>query len=140
MPADRDEDQKPFVAPCRSLPPSAPFTWLRKGMADFRRASRQSLLYGAILVGLSWLVVGAAWAMGSYVLVFALMSGFVFIGPVLAICSYSISRQLERNDAPTLRRCLISGRRHLSSALVFSLVLMVVFLVDPTIVVKKSNI
>ena len=98
-------------------------------MKDFRRASRQSLLYGAVLVGLSWLVVGAAWAMGSYVLVFALMSGFVFIGPVLAICSYSISRQLERNDVPTLRRCLISGRRHLASALVFSLVLMVVFLV-----------
>lgn len=129
MPADRDEDQQPFVAPCRPLRPGAPFVWLRKGLQDYRRASRQSLLYGAFLVGLSWIVVGIAWAMGSYFLVFALMSGFVFVGPVLAVCSYSISRQLERNDPPTLRRCLISGRRHLSSALVFSLVLMVVFLV-----------
>jgi uncharacterized membrane protein len=129
MPAERDEEQKPFVAPCRILRPGAPFVWLRKGLEDYRRARRESLLYGVFLVGLSWLVVAAAWVLGNYFLVFALMSGFVFVGPVLAVCSYSISRQLERNDSPTLRRCLISGRRHLSSALVFSLVLLVVFLV-----------
>jgi len=123
------EPTPPFVAPCRDLALSAPFGWLRKGVRDFNRARPQSLIYGGFLVGLSWLVSGTAWALGSYFLVFALLSGFVFIGPVLAVCSYSISRQLERDDAPTIRRCLISGRRHIASAMVFSLVLMVVFLV-----------
>jgi uncharacterized membrane protein len=119
----------PLAAPCRQLAPGAAFGWLSKGIADFRRAPRQSLIYGGFLVVLSWAVVGTAWALGSYVLVFALLSGFVFVGPALAICSYSISRQIERNDVPTIRRCLVSGRRHLASALVFSLLLMVVFLV-----------
>lgn len=129
MSREAEPDGPPLVAPCRTIPAGAAFGWLRKGVEDFRRARRQSLVYGAFLVVLSWIVVGAAWALGSYVLVFALMSGFVFVGPVLAVCSYSISRQLERNDSPTIRRCLISGRRHLASALVFSLLLMVVFLV-----------
>ena len=53
-------------------------------------------MYGGVLVALSWLIVATAWALGSYILVLALLSGFVFVGPVLAICSYSISRQLER--------------------------------------------
>ena len=61
MPAERDEEQKPFVAPCRILRPGAPFVWLRKGLEDYRRARRESLLYGVFLVGLSWLVVAAAW-------------------------------------------------------------------------------
>jgi uncharacterized membrane protein len=129
MPADAEESPLPLVAPCRQLAPGAAIGWLRKGLSDFSRARRQSLFYGAFLVLLSWLVVGSAWAMGKYVLVFALLSGFVFVGPVLAIGTYSISRQLERQDSPTIRRCLVSGRRHLASALVFSLLLMVVFLV-----------
>ena len=108
---------------------TAPFGWLRRGVADFRRAQRQSLVYGAFLVALSWIVVAIAWSLGSYFLVIVLLSGFVFVGPVLAVCSYSISRQLERHEEPSIRRCLISGRRHLASAMVFALVLMVVFLI-----------
>lgn len=129
MTGEAEQDALPLLAPCRDLSPGAAFGWLRKGLGDFRQARRQSLAYGAFLVVLSWIVVGTAWALGSYILVFALLSGFVFVGPVLAICSYSISRQLERHDPPTLRRVLVSGRRHLASALVFSLLLMVVFLV-----------
>jgi uncharacterized membrane protein len=129
MTGEADKDALPLLAPCAELTPGAAFGWLRKGIADFRQARRQSLAYGAFLVVLSWIVVGTAWALGSYVLVFALLSGFVFVGPVLAVCSYSISRQLERQDPPTIRRVLLSGRRHMASALVFSLLLMVVFLV-----------
>jgi len=129
MSAEERATDAPFVAPCRKLAATAPFGWIKKGIADFRRARRQSLMYGGILVALSWLIVGTAWVLGSYILVLALLSGFVFVGPVLAICSYSISRQLERDETPTISRCLVSGRRHLASAMVFALVLMVVFLV-----------
>ncbi len=129
MSSEQPESTLPFVAPCRDLHWTAPFGWLRKGVGDLRRAPRQSLIYGGSLVLLSWLITAAAWILGRYVLVLALLSGFVFLGPVLAICAYSISRQLERGDAPTIRRCLISGRRHLGSAMVFALVLMIVFLV-----------
>lgn len=129
MPDESEAPVQPFVAPCRDLSPAAPLGWLREGVADFRRAPRQSLIYGGFLVGLSWLVAAIAWTLGSYFLVIILLSGFVFLGPVLAVCSYSISRQLERHDEPSIRRCLISGRRHLGSAMVFALVLMVVFLI-----------
>jgi uncharacterized membrane protein len=129
MTRETESSAPPMVAPCRDLTAAAPLGWIRKGIADFKRARRQSLIYGIALVVLSWLIVGLAWSVGKYVLVLALLSGFVFIGPVLAICSYSISRQLERGNAPTLRRSLLSGQRHLASAMVFALVLMVVFLV-----------
>ena len=55
-----EEQAPPFLAPCRDLKLSAPFGWLRQGVADFNRARPQSLIYGAFLVGLSWLVSGTA--------------------------------------------------------------------------------
>ena len=40
-----DKETMPFVAPCREISPLAPFGWLKKGMADLRRAPQQSLTY-----------------------------------------------------------------------------------------------
>lgn len=119
----------PFVAPCRELPASAPLGWLRKGWQDFRRAPRQSLAYGLVIAALSWVVTGIALKMGSYWAVLLLLSGFVFVAPVLAVALYSISRQLERGLAPQLGRCLFEQRRSLATLMVFALALLIVFLV-----------
>lgn len=119
----------PFVAPCRVLPASAPLGWVRKGWADLRRAPRQSLAYGVVIAALSWVVTGIALGMGSYWAVLVLLSGFVFVAPVLAIALYSISRQLERGLPPQLGRCLVEQRRSFGTLMVFALALLVVFLV-----------
>ncbi|KPJ81742.1 MAG: hypothetical protein AMJ58_04065 [Gammaproteobacteria bacterium SG8_30] len=127
-PAD-DEAARPFVAPCRSLPATAPLGWIRKGWIDVRRAPRQSLAYGVVIALLSWAVTGIALRFGNYWAVLVLLSGFVFVAPVLALGLYSISRQLESGLEPSLARCFGEQRRGLGTAMVFALALLVVFLV-----------
>jgi uncharacterized membrane protein len=119
----------PFMAPCRELAITAPLRWVRLGWQDFRRAPRQSLGYGIAIVLLSWLVTGIGLKLGSYWAVLVLLSGFVFIAPVLALGLYSISRQLERGRGPSLRRCMAELRHTMGAAMVFALALLVLFLV-----------
>lgn len=126
---ERELEGLPFVAPCQTLPLSAPIEWLRLGWQDFRRAPRVSLIYGGFLVLLCYLMALFTWRLGGYVLILSLLSGFVFIAPVLAIGLYSISCQLQRGLKPQIGYCLREGRRHLGNELVYSAILLVIFLV-----------
>lgn len=122
-------DTRPFVAPCRELSPGAPLAWLAAGWRDLRRVPGQSLSYGLLVLLLSAAVSFGAYRVGSYVLLLSVLSGFVFLGPVIAIGLYAISRRLEFGEAPdldTFRRAL---RRSLGNAMVFALMLLVIFLV-----------
>ncbi|MBS0393656.1 MAG: DUF2189 domain-containing protein [Proteobacteria bacterium] len=121
-------DLLPFVAPCRVLAPGAPLHWLRLGWRDFRRAPRQSLAFGAGIVLLSAAVSGIALRFGTGWLLLVLLSGFVFVAPVLAIGVYAISAALERGQRPSLGACLETTRRDLGDALVYSLILLVICL------------
>jgi len=123
------EASRPFVAPCRKLAPGAPLGWIRRGWGDFRQAPGQSLAYGLVITALSWCVTAIGLRMGSYWAVLVLLSGFVFVAPVLALGLYSISRQLGAGLRPSLKRCFGEQRRGLGTAMVFALALLVVFLV-----------
>lgn len=119
----------PFVAPCRTLPADAPVRWVRQGWSDLRSAPRLSLSYGLVIAGLSWGVTGIALVYGSYWAALILLSGFVFVAPVLALGLYSISRQLQEGQQPTWTRCLSDLRQSVGNAMVIALALLVVFLV-----------
>lgn len=122
-------EELPFVAPCRTLATAAPLRWLQAGWQDMRRAPRQSLSYGVAVLFLSYLISLTAWHYGSVYLLVAMLSGFIFIGPVMAVGLYSISRQLQAGRQPVLGYCLREGRRHLGNLLVFAVILLVVVLV-----------
>ena len=122
-------DELPFVAPCRRVAPGAPLRWLRLGWQDMRRAPLPSLSYGGVVLLLSYLISLTAWHYGSVYLLVAMLSGFIFIGPVMAVGLYSISRQLQAGRQPVLGYCLREGRRHLGNLLIFAVILLVVFLV-----------
>lgn len=124
-----DRSKLPFVAPCFQLRAAAPLNWLRKGWADLRRAPRQSLGYGVVIMLLSWMVTGVALRFGSYWAALILLSGFVFVAPVLALGLYSISRQLERGQIPTISRSLREMRQPFGTVMVFALALLVLFLI-----------
>ena len=128
-PAEPPLEQKPFVAPCRDLSPGAPFRWLAAGWRDLRAAPGQSLGWGLIVLALSWGVSLLAYGLGRYMLLLSVLSGFVFVGPLLAVALYSISSQLERGRVPTFQRSVLEATRHLSNCMVFALVLLVIFLV-----------
>ena len=130
-PASRpgDEENLPFVAPCRELLPAAPLRWVALGWQDIRRAPGPSFAYGLLVVGISWLVSLLAFSLGRYVLVLAMLSGFVFVAPVIAIGLYEVARQVARGETPSIAGALRGTRRAFGNAMVFSLALLVVFLV-----------
>lgn len=124
-----EAEPKPFLVPCRRLPLDAPLRWLRAGWQDLRRAPGLSLLYGLAIFALSVLVSALAWMLGRFALLAALLSGFVFIAPLLAVGLYSISRDLQQGLRPSLVRSLRLMRRVLGQAAVFALLMLVLLLV-----------
>ena len=122
----------PFVAPCRELPALAPLGWLSRGWADYRAAPGASLAYGLLIVLLSWLVTGIGLAWGSYWSALVLLSGFVFVAPLLALGLYGVSRQLHEGNAstpPSLAGSLLSVQRSFGTVMVFAVALLVLFLI-----------
>jgi uncharacterized membrane protein len=117
------------VAPCRQVSATAPFRWLAAGWRDLRAAPAQSLGWGLVVLGLSWAVSLVALWLGSWIMLLSLLSGFVFLGPLLAIELYAISWQLERGRRPSFDHSFAAARTRLADSMVFALVLLVIFLV-----------
>lgn len=124
----KSAEDMPFAAPCRTLEITAPLRWLRLGWMDLIRAPQVSLIYGLALTLLSLLITVFTWRFGTMALYISLASGFIFIGPALAVGLYSISRQLEEGRKPVLGYCIREGQHHIRELLVLGLILMVVLL------------
>lgn len=122
-------DELPFVAPCRSLALRAPLRWLALGWQDFRNSNGRSPGFGVFMALLSMLLSWLAWQFGNLGLLLGLLSGFVLLGPLLAINLYSISDQLQHGLQPSIRNSVRDAFRCLNHALVFMVVLLVIFLV-----------
>lgn len=88
-----------FVWPrINQLAPGALRRWLRAGWADLRAAPGPSLFYGAVLAAMGYLFqryLGGAVGV-------ALTTGFLLVGPFLAIGLYDLSRRREAGEAPRL--------------------------------------
>lgn len=119
----------PFVAPCRIIEISAPLRWLKLGWKDLISAPVLSLIYGFALTLLSLMISMFTWRYGTMALYLGLATGFMFIGPVLAVGLYSISHQLEEGRKPVFGYCIRDGKSHIKELLVLGLILMVVLLV-----------
>ena len=117
-----------MIVPCRSLKTGVAFDWLRAGWKDFGNARRISLIYGFFVFLVSVLIAWLAWKLGGFVLLFSALSGFVFVAPMLAFGLYSVSRQLCEGKTPDLAHSIDAIKRPLGNAMVYTLVLLVVFL------------
>ena len=123
------EDIKPFVAPCNDLKLSQPFKWLKAGWEDYRAAPGLSMAWGVFCAVLSWVVALIAWRAGGLAWLIGLVTGFVFVGPLLAFGMYAVSRKICMGIQPTLMNTLRAIRRPIANSLVFALVLLVVCLI-----------
>lgn len=119
---------KTQIVPCRQLAPGAAFGWLRAGWSDLRKAPGISLAYGLFVFLVSVSVAFLSWKLGGYVLLFSALSGFVFVAPMLAFGLYSVSRQLCEGRTPRLAATIRAIKRPLGNSMVFTLVLLVIFL------------
>lgn len=122
-------NQLPFAAPYHKLDTTAALRWIKLGWQDFKRAPRQSLTYGFVMMLLSYIVSFFALEFGNFYSILSLVLSFLLLGPGIAIGLYSISCQLQQGKQPVLGYCLREGRRHFSNFGLFILMLMVVFLI-----------
>ncbi len=128
--SEADENiQRPFIVDCNQLDTTAALVWLSKGWSDFKTAPKHSLAYGGVIFILSWVITLAAWNYHSITLAIILISGFIFIAPVMSIGLYSIARQIKRGHKPELKLSFAHGCTAYSDLLIYAGVLMVIFLI-----------
>lgn len=126
---DDDKYIKPIVAPCRNIPASAPFLWINKGWQDLKKVPRISLSYGFVMMLISVFITYVAYTAHSIVLAIALTAGFFFLGPIIAIGLYSLSRQISNRVEPQFLRCLREGKKNLGNEMVLSFMFLIIFLI-----------
>jgi len=119
---------KTHLVPCRKLETGAAFGWLKAGWKDFKNAPGVSLIYGVFVFLISAFVASMAWKLGGFILLLSALSGFVFVAPLLAFGLYSVSRQLCEGRKPDLAATIRAIKRPLSNSMVFTIVLLVIFL------------
>ena len=117
------------MAPCRIVGFDAPFRWLRKGYSDFKKVHRMSLAYGIVMMLVSIAITYVAYSAHSIVLAIALIGGFFFIGPAIAIGLYSMSRQIENGITPEFLSCLKESKKNINDEMVLAFVFLIVFLI-----------
>lgn len=126
---ETEEKLLPFVAGSKILPITAPVKWVQQGAEDMKRAPAVSLSYGLAMTILSVLIAYGSWKFGTLGLYLGMASGFLLVGPVLAIGLYSFSCQIEQGRKPVIGYCVREGGSHLKDMLIFSFILLIVFLV-----------
>lgn len=124
-----EPSELPFVVPCRKLKMDAPIRWIKLGWQDIKTAPKPSLTYGMLMLAFSYAVGAIAWEFGSFYMILSLLSGFIFLGPILAIGLYSISCQIQIGLKPILGYCIREGKRHLSNEGFFAILLLIVLLI-----------
>ncbi len=123
------ETNLPFVAPSHILPVFAAIDWIKLGWADYKKAPKVSIIYGLFFTLMSYLLTYSAWEYGGAVVLLSLLSGFVFVAPIFALSLYSISHQISVGFEPKISYSFREGKRHLSNELIYSFVLLIIFLI-----------
>lgn len=110
----------------RDIDLQRPRRWLMAGVNDFRAAMSVSLAYGLLWVGLSLAVTAGGFALGLWHWLLPMVAGFMFLGPLVAVGSYGISRRLGEGGQPTLGDAFGAWMSH-TGQLAMMGVMMVIF-------------
>lgn len=120
-------EEKPFPQVRAGLPAAAPLHWIGRAAEDLRACPWPSLFYGLCFAGMGALINLVF--VHHYEYVSALVSGFLLVGPYLAIGLYEIARRRGQGAACKLVPTLAAWRSNAGNIGVFSLILTVIFLV-----------
>lgn len=78
----------------------APWSWLKSGWHDLRRAPLVSVGYGLIFVATGIAITAGLWSLGLTALIPVATAGFALIAPAFAIGFYQVSRKLDAGERP----------------------------------------
>ncbi len=118
---EADAPSRPFVVPCATLGYDAPWRWLRAGWRDLRATPGLTAVFGVVILLVSAAISLLAWKLGRFALLATLLSGFVFIAPLICVGLYCVSRARERGRLPVLSDSFVLARRVVGQAGVFAL-------------------
>lgn len=120
-------EPKPDFPRLRQVDAGAPFEWIRLGLADLRACPGPSLFYGLCFALAGYLI---AWILqGQPQYLAAATAGFLLLAPALSIGIYALSRRRERGEPCALAPTLTAWGANSANLGLFSLVLLVIFLV-----------
>ncbi len=114
------------LPPRRKLSPDAPREWLRQGWDYFARTQRTSLVYGG-----SFAIAGMVitwFGLDRPQLILTFWTGFLLIGPLLAIGLFRIAQLMDRSETVHLSNCLQLLNKNLGSVVLFVLLLSLVMI------------
>lgn len=102
---------EPMVLPHRRrVNPADPFRWLHQGWQDVKAVPDISLAYGALFAAIGAFIT--YFSLGTPQLTLNFWSGFLLIGPMLAIGLYRMAQLREQGERIRLDRCVrILGER-----------------------------
>ncbi len=102
---------RPDTGFARNLPPLVALDWIAAGWSDFRTSPVQSLAYGLAVFALSVAVIWGLIAIGLPSLILPALSGFLVVGPLLAIGLYEKSHRLQMGQLVTLASMIVAHPR-----------------------------
>jgi uncharacterized membrane protein len=105
-----------------------PWQWLAAGWRDLVRAPSVSLAFGVVFAAAGYAITLGLWLADLVYLVLPLASGFVIMGPVLAIGLYEISRRQASGEPVSLAVALSYFQRNPRQIAVMSFILLLLLL------------
>jgi len=124
-----DPKELPFVADCQTLPYNAALGWLQAGWRDLCRVPRITMVYGLLIFIVSWGVTLFAWWLGRFALLATLLSGFIYIAPMLAVGLHSVSKEIENGKTTSFRRSTRYMVKAIGDGGVYALMLLVILFI-----------
>lgn len=113
----------------RRVDSERPWLWLAAGWNDFTRTPGVSMGYGVLVTAVMQLAFYLLQSIHSYYLAVGLMAGFVFIGPVLAVGLYELSRRLDHHKPAVLADTRHGWHRNTDSIFALGVILVLLMMV-----------
>lgn len=112
----------------RDLPLTAPFGWLRAGIQDALRYPASSFAYGLAVFVISMITIGGLFRLGYDYILLPALSGFMVMGPAIAVGLYEKSRLLSKGKRPHLSELILVHTRAPGQIVFVGIVLMMVMM------------
>ncbi|HET6469808.1 MAG TPA: DUF2189 domain-containing protein [Geminicoccaceae bacterium] len=105
-----------------------PWQWLAAGWRDLTSAPMVSMSFGLALAIAGMLLSFGLWLIDLVYLVLPLASGFMLVGPMVAVAFYEISRRRQAGEPVDLAGVALSFRRNLRQLAVMGFILLLILL------------
>ncbi len=96
----------------RRVPVDRPWAWLSAGWRDMMTAPGVSLIYGLLILAITYLLLLVLWQFESFWLVLPMTSGFFFLAPLLAAGLYETSRRVQAGEPVSLGAAFSAFKRN----------------------------